>query len=305
MPPEGMRRSGRVPKEITILLVGSDIEGKVFSEQTKTVLLSRHGAGIVSRYKLSAEQELVLRRLDTNIETEVRVVGQIGEEADAYTYGVAFLDSTQNFWDIEFPVPSEAERQMQVVSLECGSCQAREKVEQTDLESDVYLINEGIVRYCKQCGSSTLWRRASEDVEEASVMVEMSERREMGWIEEPEEAPGQVAVVAAPALPAEPARAARTENRRKHVRTKVNFKACVRSHVHGDDLVTCEDVSRGGLCFKSRKEYPEKFKVEVAAPFEPGMPNFFSPAEIVYVQELKDEKKFRCGVAYLKGAKNR
>src|SRR5215471_15935830 len=77
MPPEGVRRSSRIPKEIAILLTGSDIEGKVFSEQTKTVLLSRHGAGIVSRYKLSAEQELILRRLDTNKETEVRLVGQI------------------------------------------------------------------------------------------------------------------------------------------------------------------------------------------------------------------------------------
>src|SRR5205807_10665172 len=133
-----LRRSSRIPKEIDILLVGSDTEGKVFSEKTKTVLLSRHGAGIVSRYKLSAEQELILRRLDTNKETEVRLVGQIGEESDVYTYGVAFLDTTQDFWDIQFPVPSEAEKEMRVVSLQCGSCQARETIEQSDLESDVY-----------------------------------------------------------------------------------------------------------------------------------------------------------------------
>ena len=72
---------------------------------------------------------------------------------------------------------------------------------------------------------------------------------------------------------------------------------------HGDDVVTCEDVSRGGLCFKSRKPYAERFKVEVAAPYTPGMQNFFTPAEIVHVQELKDEKKFRCGVAYLKSGR--
>src|SRR5437762_14253403 len=92
MPPEGVRRSSRIPKEIDILLVGSDTEGKVFSEQTKTVLLSRHGAGIVSRYKLSAEQELILRRLDTNKEAEVRLVGQFGVEGELCTCGVAFLD---------------------------------------------------------------------------------------------------------------------------------------------------------------------------------------------------------------------
>src|SRR5205807_5586173 len=162
MPPEGVRRSSRIPKEIDILLVGSDTEGKVFSEKTKTVLLSRHGAGIVSRYKLSAEQELILRRLDTNKEVEVRVVGQIGVESDVYTYGVAFLDAMQNFWRMNFPASSEAEKRMQVVSLECGSCQTRETVEQSDLESDVYLVNDGIGRYCKKCGSSTFWKRASE-----------------------------------------------------------------------------------------------------------------------------------------------
>src|SRR5215469_15332792 len=138
MSPEGVRRSSRIPKEIAILLTGSDIEGKVFSEQTKTVLLSRHGAGIVSRYKLSAEQELILRRLDTNREAEVRLVGQIGVEGEVYTYGVAFLDTTTNFWGMNFPAPSEAEKRLQRVSLECGSCQTRETVEQSDLESDVY-----------------------------------------------------------------------------------------------------------------------------------------------------------------------
>ena len=122
-------------------MVGSDTEGKVFSEETKTVLLSRHGAGIVSRYKLSAEQELILRRLDTNKEAEVRLVGQIGVEGEVYTYGVAFLDTTNNFWGMNFPAPSEAEKRLRRVSLECGSCQTQETVEQSDLESDVYRIN--------------------------------------------------------------------------------------------------------------------------------------------------------------------
>src|SRR5215831_8017374 len=295
MSPEGVRRSSRIPKEIAVLLVGSDIEGKVFSEQTRTVLLSRHGAGIVSGYKLSAEQELILRRLDTNKETEVRLVGQIGVEGEVYTYGVAFLDSTNNFWGVKFPAPSEEERQTQVVSLECGSCRARETVEQSDLESDVYRVNEGIVRFCKNCGSSTFWKRGSEDAEVAPGVAETVQSRSIGWVEEAELSPAPVAVAAL----AEPAPAARRENRRKHVRTKVNFKACVRSFAHGDDIVTCEDISRGGLCFKSRRPYVENFKIEVAAPYTPGMQNFFTAAEIVLVSELKAEKKFRCGVAYL------
>jgi hypothetical protein len=110
--------------------------------------------------------------------------------------------------------------------------------------------------------------------------------------EEPQPQPAPVAV-------AEAKPAARQENRRKHVRTKVNFKACIKSFAFGEDIVACEDISRGGLCFKSRKPYTAKFKIEVAVPYAPGVQNFFVPGEIVRVEELAKEKIFRCGVAYL------
>src|SRR6266852_7402762 len=135
MPPDGMRRSSRIPKEIAILLVGSDMAGKVFSEATKTVVLSRHGAGIVSQYVLSAEQELILRRLDTDKEAEVRIVGQLGSHGESHTYGVAFLDPEMDFWGVQFPSMMEAEEEGSRVLLQCGGCSAREMVQQSDLES--------------------------------------------------------------------------------------------------------------------------------------------------------------------------
>src|SRR5260370_289014 len=174
MPPEGMRRSTRIPKEIAILLVGSDMEGKMFSERTKTVLLSRHGAGIISEYALSAEQELILRRLDTNKEAEGRVVGNLGAQGKTYTYGVAFLNPGTDLWEIKFPNMTESEKEASRVLLQCSGCKAREMVQQSDLESDVYLVNEGIVRTCKSCGSSTFWRRAIVDVSGEPVPPEIA-----------------------------------------------------------------------------------------------------------------------------------
>jgi hypothetical protein len=53
LPQQVVRRSGRIPKEIPIVLIGSDLAGKIFSGQTKTVLLSLHGAGVLSRHQLS------------------------------------------------------------------------------------------------------------------------------------------------------------------------------------------------------------------------------------------------------------
>jgi hypothetical protein len=97
-----LRRSGRVSKRAPILLIGSDTEGRVFSEKTHTVVLSFHGAGIVSTHKLLAEQELVVRCLETNREAEVRVAGEIAQQGKTYTYGVAFLDDSIDFWQMDF-----------------------------------------------------------------------------------------------------------------------------------------------------------------------------------------------------------
>src|ERR1700687_495692 len=210
MPPDGMRRSSRIPKEIAILLVGSDIAGKVFSEQTKTVLLSRHGAGIVSQYVLSAEQELILRRLDTDKEVEVRVVGQLGFHGESHTYGVAFLDAEVDIWGGDFPSMTDSEKEASNVLLQCSSCKAREVVQQSDLESDVYLVNEGIVRSCKRCGSSTIWKGATEDAGGEPVRMETTPPEAEERAEPVENLPA-ASTDPAPA----PRAAAPTENTRK------------------------------------------------------------------------------------------
>lgn len=288
----GMRRSSRIPKEIPILLVGSDMEGKMFSEQAKTVLLSRHGAGIVSEYKLSPEQELIIRSLETNKEAEVRVVGQLGSQGESYTYGVAFLNQNIDFWGVEFPPVSQSEKVANSVFLQCAGCGARETVVQSDLESDVYIVNEGIVRYCKACGNSTFWKRAVDADEDEVVVVE----------EQIEETPAPTEASEAESIdsPADLKPSLRGANRRKHVRTRVSFKGCVRSFGFGDDIVTCEDISRGGLRFKSRKSYSLKAEIEIAAPYSPGSLNIFVRGQIVHVQEVPGEKSFRYGVAYAK-----
>jgi len=87
------RWSGRVTKAVPIVVIGSDSEGLVFSEETKTAVLSRHGAGILSRYKMVTEQELILRVKGTDREAEVRVVGETAQEDGVYMWvcGVEFL----------------------------------------------------------------------------------------------------------------------------------------------------------------------------------------------------------------------
>jgi hypothetical protein len=389
MATDGTRRSGRIPKQIAISLIGSDMEGRVFSERTKTVVLSRHGAGIISSYKLPAEQELVIRSEASHKEIEARVVGQIGSDADTYIYGIAFLDRATNFWSIDFPELSETEKRASQTLLECSSCHARETADHSDLASDVMAINDSIVRYCQNCGSSTLWKhpvpgslpagaalpgapgstardapaehvgpsglgRIGEDAIDlparagppvapapwrAGKRPSAAQERPpafagAAWTEPESTAPratldpitprasanrnpgiapaSESADMPREVAGAESSSAAHSEtrvalkeqeNRRKHARTRVNLKACVRRPGLPDDVVACEDISRGGLRFKSTRKYFEKAMIDVAVPYSGGDQAIFVPAQVAYVQELPEQKMYRCGVTYLRSGK--
>ena len=279
---EGLRRSGRIPKEVAILLIGCDAQGKEFMEQTKTVVLSRHGAGIVSMHKLAVEQEMIMQHVEGNKEAEVRVVGQIGSEDGSYTYGVAFLDPDIGFWGVQLPAATGAETSARRMVLQCSICGCREGIDPGGFESDIYAIRDGIVRYCQRCNSSTLWKHISREFFEDSA--------------KPEALP----IPPDPAPPPEPSPSpAPFKNRRQHVRIKVSFTASVRNHSLDDDIVLCENISRSGLCFRSSRRYYETAGIEVAVPYSPGSPRIPVPAQIVYVQELPQEKMFRYGVRYL------
>ena len=220
----------------------------------------------------------------------MRVVGQLGSVGGSYTYGVAFLDQSIDFWGMEFPPISQSEKDANRVVLQCASCKAREMVQQSDLESDVYMVNEGIVRFCKNYGSSTFWKRADDAAGGEAAPPQIEEEPDCSEPQAPESinSPADLQPTLHPA------------NRRKYLRTRVNFKACIRTFAFGDDIVACEDISRGGLRFKSRKQYSVKTDVEVASPYSPGSLNIFVRGQIVHVEEVPGEKYFCCGVAYAK-----
>ncbi len=285
--PKAARRSARIPKEVAILLIGSDARGREFVEQTKTFVLSRHGAGIVSVHKLGVEQELIVIQQECNREAEIRVVGRIGSEDGLHRYGVAFLDPDIDFWGVEFGSPTDAGASEPCMVLQCNMCGRREVISPDALESEIYAVHDGLLRDCKQCHRSTLWKRTSREVP--------------GNLDMPE----AVAVSAELTPPLEPIPPpAASRNRRKHMRINVNFAGRVSNHGFEDDIVVCENISLGGLCFKSSRFYQKTTAIEVAAPFAHGSPDIPVSARIVYVMELPEEKMFRYGAQYLHPAKD-
>jgi hypothetical protein len=367
------RRSGRIAKELAIVLLGTDATGKVFSEETITVVLSRHGAGVVTRYRFSPDERLTLRLPSSAKEAEIRLVGQIGGEPGRYVYGVTFVDPNPDFWPMEFPPPDPFEQVNQRIALECSMCQTRAEMEQGDIEEDVYSATGNILRHCAECGTSTPWKKAtgeslpapaialakppsnlpspslaptaSKAIPEAPTLEESfepvlgasytpgsdtsssysassatSEFASLSDIQISRATTSATAVLPVPApvtappstkvaLPAVklqdvPARVldanGKRVNQRRNVRIRVSFSACVRHAAHADEVVECENVSKGGVCFHSLQQYPLDSLIEVAAPFSPGETALFVPAKIKRVEALSGGLVFRYGVEYTK-----
>ena len=381
------RRSGRITRRIAILLFGHDEEGHTFSERTHTVVLSLHGAGILSTHRFTPEQELILRVEETNREAEVRVVGEIATDGNLHTYGVSFLNKNLDFWQTEFPQQAVSALQPSVLPLECGACGDRIEVTHGEFEYDIGRIHGGLTRHCPQCGTLTVWRRAdgkgpafadeaiAEDqppdtqaAQSGGILAE--ERRfaafgtrspasrrssrsgdpflrqgkgatdapKAGWRDEvsaeekaadlevsvPREGPNfsglaqeegsetteRVVPPVLEEIPEEPVVAPAQEpardpgvERRRRARAKVNFFACVKTPRFGLDIVTCLDMSKGGVGFRSRNQYKQETRIQIAVPYSPEVkdaPAIFVSGRIANVRKIDD--LWRYGVEFLKSA---
>jgi hypothetical protein len=108
----------------------------------------------------------------------------------------------------------------------------------------------------------------------------------------PESRPREALPVAATAV------VARAANRRRDVRTRVSFTACVRQENSGDDIVECDNISKGGLLFRSRKSYAVGSCISVAVPYSPGAHAIFVVACICHVETIASGSPFRYDAAY-------
>jgi hypothetical protein len=295
-----VRRSGRISKEIPVVLSGGDAAGRQFSESTKTLVLSLHGASVICHSKLIPEQEAYLRVISTNREAEVRICGEIGEREDGYIYGVAFTDPAINFWKIEFPPAEALPSDLIPVTLECSGCRRQTNLQFDATEMDVYTVNEGALRYCSKCALSTIWRISTErPVPKEPVVAPhpvVPNAKPIAAVQI--QAPLTIEPIAAMAAVPPP-----RPNRRCERRTRVKFTACIRASGSAEEVVPCEDMSRGGFSFHSKRQYSVEAMIEAAVPYSPGGISIFVPAQIANVRELQNGTLFRYGVAYVRSSR--
>jgi hypothetical protein len=158
MHPQGTRRSDRLSIAIPVEITGRKVTGDIFQENTRTVVVSRHGAAVLIHHRLSPDEQLSIRCPATGKEAQARVVGLVSSEDNDYVYGLAWMDPSVNLWNIYFPPVTEAERVGGRVLMECSSCGRRELAYLNELEMQVLQGNSTLPRHCEQCQQQTIWK---------------------------------------------------------------------------------------------------------------------------------------------------
>jgi hypothetical protein len=89
-----------------------DLAGIVAKQVAQTLLVSRNGGVLKLTERLSAGQELTLKRQREGDEyktARARVMAEIDSEADGFIYAIHILEARVDFWDIDFPAPHKGE----------------------------------------------------------------------------------------------------------------------------------------------------------------------------------------------------
>jgi hypothetical protein len=106
--PEGQgvagRRSSRLSITIPIAIKGKDSSGHEFKENTRTLVINKHGAKIATVHQLSLGAELVVENRASGQSAKGNVVwlGEKRSTKEPCEVGLQLVDA-QNIWGIEFP----------------------------------------------------------------------------------------------------------------------------------------------------------------------------------------------------------
>jgi PilZ domain-containing protein len=269
---DGLRQSDRVSLRLPVEASWATA-GATFTQTAETLLVSRNGGVLRLTKKLETGQELHLRRHiegDQWKNTRARVVAEIDQDASGFLYAIQILDTRCDFWDIEFPAPHKAEEALARLLMECSFCQRREVVYLNELQLKSFEVRKCVARHCRHCDSPSIWIESLSEVSD-------------------EENDGPRAPVEERIVP-----------RRNRTRVKARVLACIRRRGFAEEVVVCEDLSKGGISFRSRNQYPEGSRVEVAVPFTPGTGAIFVPIRIVFSQAIPSAGLYRHGAAYIK-----
>lgn len=270
---DGIRQSDRISLQMQVDASWFSTAGTAVRQPAQTLLVSRNGGVIRLQEKFFPGQELTLHRKldgDQSKTVRARIVAEIDREPEGFIYAIAILEPRADFWDIDFPAPHKSEEALARMLMECSFCQRREVVYLNEMELKSFEIRKCAARLCKHCDAPSIWIEAHSEGNGDEV------------------------------LPSRSAVEERVVPRRNRTRVKARVLACIRRRGFQEEIAVCEDLSKGGISFRSRNQYPQGTRLEVAVPYTPGAGAIFVPIRIVFSQPIASAGLFRHGAAYLR-----
>ena len=269
------RRSERLLITVPIRVEGIDREGQKFSEDTRTIVINRQGARIHLKRSIVTGAVLHITAGVGRRSGKFRVVGPTQPlSGEGGEWGVESQESNNNIWGIGFPPASHAEG-MCTALLECHRCHTVKLSRLSLVEHEVLATSGLLVKECEPCGRSTSWSYS-----ESSVHLPVDE-------------PGTSAPLPNPLPKHAPA-----GQRRVHNRVALQLPIRVRSFYGTEEFTRTENVSRGGLCFVTDRNYEVGEVLLITCPFEKGGHNIEVRALVVRRREMQGTGRKIYGICY-------
>jgi len=273
------RRSDRVMLTIPLEVRGTDSQGAQFKDEARTITLNRHGARIQIARPLRSGQNIVVANLAGRREAEFRVVGPVSPITEqGGEWGIECLDPKENIWGIQFPPTPDAEDANSKALLECRVCHGVALMRLSLVEVEVLETSGILSRPCVSCEEITPWGYA----EKVVGLEARSDETEQARSE-----PGR-----------RPAAATKGAEQRRHRRVSLQLPVLIRDYYGGVEITKSENISKGGFCFVSEKNYHVGGGLLVVCPYNPSGQNIEMRAKVVRQQEIEGSKRKIYGVRY-------
>ena len=265
------RRTERILLSIPIRVEGQSPRGEKFVENSRTVVINRHGARILLRHAIASGGALKIENLAAHRKADFRVVGPTGPaDPGGGEWGVECTDEKSNIWGIEFPPQTEGAAQAMAL-LQCRVCNKESFLPISMIEHDVLSSSGLLSRDCSTCGRRTQWSYPDHTVvATAAGLDEVSGAAER----------------------------ASGVDQRMFKRASLRLPIRIRDYYGGVDLTKSENVSKGGICFMSDKDYEVGAGILVTCPYNAAGHSIEVRARVVRRQVLSGNSQKIYGVQY-------
>ena len=270
------RRSDRILLTIPLTLQGEDENGVTFHAEAHTSMVSRHGARIHTHRQLRGGQKVCVMSQLTRRSAEFRIVGLVAPFTErGGEYGVECLNHDENIWGIQFPPLLEGETVESKAVLECRNCHAAALIALSLVEAEVLETSGILTRTCETCGITGPWGHAEKPIAMAAPAGERFENQETPPVAEPS-----------------------TRERRRYRRVALQLPVRIRNYYGGLEVTRSENISKGGFCFVSEKDYQIGEGVLVTCPYHSTGENIEVRARVVSCRTIEGSPHKVYGVQY-------